>query len=36
VADIVGDGLLHALLLVLLLKLFWILAIDPLRLGRPQ
>lgn len=35
-ADIVGDGLLHALLLVLLLKLFWILAIDPLRLGRPQ
>jgi LemA protein len=35
-ADIVGDGLLHTLLLVLLLKLFWILAIDPLRLGRPQ
>jgi hypothetical protein len=35
-ADIVGDGLLHALLLVLSLKLFWILAIDPLRLGRPQ
>jgi len=35
-ADIVGDGILHALLLVLLLKLFWILAIDPLRLGRPQ
>jgi hypothetical protein len=35
-AAIVGDGLFHALLLVLLLKLFWILAIDPLRLGRPQ
>ncbi len=36
VANIVGDGILHALLMVLLLKLFWILAIDPLRLGRSQ
>jgi len=34
-AMLVGDGLLHGLVLVLILKLFWILVIDPLPYGAP-
>lgn len=32
---LVGDGLVHGLVLVLVLKLFWSLAIDPLPFGAP-
>jgi hypothetical protein len=32
---LVGDGLLHGLVLVLILKLFWILAIDPMSFATP-
>jgi hypothetical protein len=32
---LVGDGLLHGLVLVLILKLFWILAIDPMSFAAP-